>query len=342
MVIVIKYVSLLSLFLWGCVSTVTFAASTLAEVRERGYLSCGVGENDFGFAQRDIRGKWQGFDVDFCRAVATAALGDPAAVRFVPVDSQNRIPTLLDKEIDLLTRTTTWSFSRDTAMEINFTQITLYEGQGIIARAELGIREVNSTVEGTICVNSGTTSLLNLKDYLSRKKSKLKVLVLETQEGRWNAFFNGRCDLMSSDTTDLKAGVMMLAPNVDDYIIFPDVISKEPLAPAVRNDDDQWFDIVKWVINTTIAGEEYAVNSFNVSNMPLDTPLQAVRLFGHDNPLGQSLGLDKDWARRVIKDVGNYGEIYERNLGQGSRFKFERELNNLWTQGGLMYALPMR
>jgi len=341
-VILIKYLLLLSVFLLGSFVTVTVAASTLTEVRQRGYLSCGVGEHDFGFAQRDIRGKWQGFDVDFCRAVATATLGDPAAVRFVTVDSQNRIPTLLDKEIDLLTRTTTWTFSRDTALAINFTQITLYEGQGIIARAELGIREVNSTVEGTICVNSGTTSLLNLKDYLSRKKSKLKVLVLETQEGRWNAFFNGRCDLMSSDTTDLRAGILMLAPNIDDYIIFPNVISKEPLAPAVRNDDDQWFDIVKWVINTTIAAEEYGVNSTNISEIPLDMPLQAVRLFNNDNLLGGALGLDKDWAIRVIKDVGNYGEIFERNLGQGSRFKFERGLNNLWTQGGLMYALPMR
>ncbi|WP_419904690.1 amino acid ABC transporter substrate-binding protein [Kiloniella sp.] len=329
-------------FLFVNSSSDAFAASTLDEVRERGYLTCGVGEHDFGFAQRDIRGQWHGFDVDFCRAVASATLGDPTAVRFVPVDSQNRISTLLDKEIDLLTRTTTWTLSRDTAKAINFTQVTLYEGQGIIARSELGIHQLSQAFEGTICVNSGTTSLLNLEDYLSRKNSKLEILVLETQQGRWDAFFNGRCDLMSSDMIDLQAGAVMLAPSPDDYIILPDVISKEPLAPAVRNDDDQWFDIVKWVINITIAGEEYGVTSVNVSTLPSDIPLQAGRLFGSQNTLGLELGLDTEWALRVIRDVGNYGEIFERNLGQGSQFKVERKLNNLWTKGGLMYALPIR
>ncbi|MFD2206987.1 amino acid ABC transporter substrate-binding protein [Kiloniella antarctica] len=317
-------------------------ASTLDDVRQRGYLACGVGEHDFGFAQRNIQGQWHGFDVDFCRAVATATLGDPSAVRFIPVDSQNRISTLLDKEIDLLTRTTTWTLSRDTAMAVNFTGITLYEKQGIIARAELGIHTINQDLEGTICVNSGTTSLPNLEDYLVRKNSKLKILVLETQQGRWDSFFNGRCDLMSSDMIDLQAGAVMLAPSPEDYVIFSDIISKEPLAPAVRNDDDQWFDIVKWVINTTIYGEEYGVNSLNIKTMPQSISMQAQRLFSDKNTLGLELGLDAEWASRVILDVGNYEEIFERNLGLGSRFKVERNLNNLWTKGGLMYALPSR
>ncbi|WP_052742034.1 amino acid ABC transporter substrate-binding protein [Kiloniella litopenaei] len=272
------------------------SASTLEKVKERGYLTCGVGEHDFGFAQRDIQGKWHGFDVDFCRAVATATLGDPTAVRFVPVDSQNRITTLLEGEIDLLTRTTTWTLGRDAAMEINFTRITLYEVQGVLARSELGITQLNEAQAGTICVNSGTTSALNLADYLKRNQSNLKMLVLETQQGRWDAFFNGRCDLMTSDRIDLQAGAAILAPNLDDYVILPDVISKEPLAPAVRNDDDQWFDIVKWVINTTIAGEEFGISSQNFVAKKEELPPQASRLFSDNNELGKALGLDTGWA----------------------------------------------
>ncbi|WP_417432397.1 amino acid ABC transporter substrate-binding protein [Kiloniella sp.] len=328
----------LGLSFWGGKTS----ASTLDIVKERGYLTCGVGEHDFGFAQRDIQGKWHGFDVDFCRAVATATLGDPTAVRFIPVDSQNRITTLLEGEIDLLTRTTTWTLSRDAAMEINFTRITLYEVQGVIARSELGITQLNEAKSGTICVNSGTTSELNLADYLNRNQTNLEMLVLETQQGRWDAFFNGRCDLMTSDRIDLQAGAAMLAPSSDDYVILSDVISKEPLAPAVRNDDDQWFDIVKWVINTTVASEEFGISSQNLQKMKEGLSPQQTRLFGKVNNLGGALGLDPDWASRVIGDIGNYGEIFDRNLGEGSQFKVERGMNNLWTKGGLMYALPAR
>lgn len=320
----------------------SYAGATLDKVRERDYVICGVGDHDFGFAERNQNGEWHGFDVDFCRAIAVATLGDTSKVRFVPVDSQSRLPALIAGEIDVLLRTTTWTMQRDSAIAVNFTQVTLFDAQGIIARAELGIQNLGELEQGTICVNAGTTSHHNLQDYLEKTSSKLEILVLETQEGRWNAFFNGRCDLMSADLMDLQAGKMILAPSSEDIVLLSDVISKEPLAPAVRNDDDQWFDIVKWVVNATIAFEEHGLTSQNFNDRMPSLVGEAKRMIGADVVLGKELGLDKEWAIRIVQNVGNYGEIFERNLGQNSPFKMKRDLNELWLNGGLMYALPFR
>ncbi|MFB9353540.1 amino acid ABC transporter substrate-binding protein [Sneathiella chinensis] len=315
---------------------------TLQKVRERGYLLCGVGDHDFGFAERDTNGKWHGFDVDLCRAIATATLGEPDKVRFIPVDSQSRLPALLAGEIDVLFRTTTWTMQRDSTIAIDFTRVMLFEVQGVIARGELGITSLKEVRQGTICVNAGTTSHLNLREYLEVHNPGLDILVLETQEGRWQAFFNGRCDLMSSDLMDLQAGKVMLAPSSEDMTLLTDIISKEPLAPAVRNEDAAWFDIIKWVLNGVIALEENRISSTNIDERLTGLSGEAKRMLGPDVTLGKTLGLDAGWLERIARDVGNYGEIFERNLGQASPFKIERKHNRLWTEGGLIYAMPLR
>lgn len=328
---------------WASLSVaVADGRSTLEKARERGHILCGVGDHDFGFAQRNTNGKWHGFDVDFCRAIATATLGSPDKVRFIPVDSQSRLPALLAGEIDVLLRTTTWTMQRDSTIAIDFTRVILFEAQGIIARGELGLRNLREIKQGTICVNAGTTSHLNLREYLEIHNPDLEILVLETQEGRWHAFFNGRCDLMSSDLMDLQAGKVMLAPSSENMTLLADNIEKEPLAPAVRNDDDQWFDIIKWILNGIIALEENNISSTNIDERMQNLSGEAKRMIGPNVVLGESLGLDPKWLERIARDIGNYGEIFERNLGQKSPFKIDRNLNKLWKNGGLMYAMPLR
>lgn len=318
-------------------------AGTLETIQERGYLKCGVGHNDFGFAEIDENGIWQGFDVDFCRAIASATLGSASAVQFITVDSQSRLPALINNEIDVLLRTTTWTFSRDVGLPIEFAAIILFDHQKIISSAELNISTLKDANNETICVNKGTTSLHNIKNYLKWNNLDMPILKLETQEGRWNAFLNGRCNLMTSDYFDLYAGIQTLAPKPDEIHFLKDNISEEPLSVTVRDDDPNWLNIVRWVINITILAEQDNITQSDTKNNASSNPNVIIsKILDETNNMGKMLGLSKGWTKNILSSVGNYGEIYNRNLGSESKFKIERGLNEIWHNGGMIYAPPFR
>jgi len=315
-------------------------SGTLEEVKKRGYLRCGVGHNDFGFAAIDENGVWQGFDVDYCRAIASAVLLSPTAVQFIPVDSQTRLPALMDGEIDVLFRTTTWTFGRDVGLPIQFAAIVLFDQQRVIASAQSGISSLAQAEGETICVNVGTTSLDNITEFVAMHKISINILKLETQEGRWNAFLNGRCNLMTSDYFDLYAGTRTLAPKPDEIVFLADVLSDEPLSVAVRDDDVNWLNIVRWVVNVTILAEHVKLTKKTLALPSVNSTV--LRLLGEKENTGKHLNLDQHWAKRVIKSVGNYGDIFNRNLGKNSSFGIIRGANEIWSNGGLIYAPPFR
>jgi general L-amino acid transport system substrate-binding protein len=314
-------------------------AQTLKTVKDRGSLICGVSQGLPGFSNPDDKGTWTGFDVDFCRAVAAAIFNDPSKVKFTPLSTTDRFEPLKSGEIDMLSRNTTWSLSRDAVF--NFAGVTYYDGQGFMARKAL---KVNSALElngASACTQTSTTTELNLADYFRANNMKYEVIPFRTADEAIKAYESGRCDVFTTDVSQLYAVKLKLS-NGNDHVILPEIISKEPLGPVVRHGDDQWFDVVKWVHFAMLNAEELGVSSKNVdealkSNMP-----EIRRLMGTEGAFGEQLGLTKDWVARIVKHAGNYGEVFERNLGTGSRLGISRGLNRLWTKGGIQYAPPIR
>ncbi len=318
------------------------AQSTLDSVRSRGFVQCGVNTGLAGFSQPDSKGVWRGIDVDVCRAVAAAVFGDANKVRYTPLTAQQRFTALQSGEVDVLSRNTTWTLSRDTSLGLNFVGVNYYDGQGFMVAKKLGVKGSKELNGATICVAPGTTTELNLADYFRGNKMDFKPVVIEKVDELRAAFFSGRCDVLTGDASALNATRIAQAPNPDDYIILPERISKEPLAPVVRHGDDEWNDIVRWVVYALIEAEEKEITSKNVDDMAKSDDPNIKRMLGVTPGMGKALGLDEKWAYNEIKLVGNYGEIFDRNLGKDTELKFERGLNDLWTRGGLIYAMPIR
>lgn len=319
------------------------AAATLDDVRSRGSLACGVTTGLVGFAAPDASGTWQGFDADFCRAVAAAVLGDPGAVEFVPTTGKTRFDALASGKVDLLARSTTWSFRRDTELKFDFVGVTYYDGQGFMVPKDAGVTSAKDLDDATICVQTGTTTELNLADFFRRNGISYKPIPIETNDEAQQQYLAGACDAYTTDASGLAA-TRATFENPGDHVILPEIISKEPLAPVVRQGDDEWTDIVRWTLNALIAAEEYGVTSANVSDMAAaagESP-EINRLLGTEGKLGEMIGLSSDWAVRAILAGGNYGEVFERNIGQNTPIGLARGLNAQWTEGGLLYAAPFR
>jgi general L-amino acid transport system substrate-binding protein len=318
------------------------AGKTLDAVKARGQLVCGVNTSGPGFSAADSQGKWSGLDVDFCRAVAAAVLKDAEKVKYVPLNSQQRFSSLQAGEIDVLARNSTWTLTRDASLGVVFTGINYFDGQGFMVPARLKIDSVKKLNGATVCVQAGTTSEKNVADYFGANGMKYKSVVFDTAEAITSAFFAGRCQVYTTDMSDL-AGARTKAPKPDDYVILPQVISKEPLGPSVRRGDDEWFQIVRWTGFAMLEAEENGLTQANVDAQKKSSKDPGVqRLLGVTEDTGKLLGLDAEWAYRIVKQVGNYGESFERNLGPKSPSKLPRGVNNLWTKGGLMYAPPVR
>jgi general L-amino acid transport system substrate-binding protein len=317
------------------------SAQTLKAVKERGMLNCGANGTLAGFGLPDAQGNWTGLDVDFCRAIAAAVLNDPKKVKFVPLSAKDRFTALQSGEVDVLARNTTWTSSRDSSLGLSFVGVDYYDGQGFMVRKSL---KVNSALElngAAVCVQQGTTTELNLADYFRAHKMQLKTVTFATANEAVKAYDAGRCDSYTTDASGLAAERLRLA-NPDDHIILPEIISKEPLGPVVRQGDDQWFTVVKWVLFAMINAEELGITQKNVDEMMKSTTPDVKRFVGTEGSYGEQLGLTKDWAVRIIKAEGNYGEVFERNVGQGSPLKIARGLNRLWNKGGIQYAPPIR
>lgn len=314
-------------------------AQTLKTVRDRGSLVCGVSQGLPGFSNPDDKGNWTGLDVDFCRAVAAAIFNDPTKVKYTPLSSQDRFEPLRSGAIDLLSRNTTWTSSRDALF--NFVGVVYYDGQGFMVRKAL---KVNSALElngASVCAQSGTTTELNLADYFRANNMKYEIVAFGTADETVKAYESGRCDAFTTDVSQLHSEKLKLS-NASDHVILPEVISKEPLGPLVRHGDDQWFDVVKWVLFAMLNAEELGVSSKTIDEALKSKQPEIRRMLGLDGTHGEQLGLTKDWVVRIVKHVGNYGEIFERNVGTSSKLGISRGLNRLWTKGGIQYAPPIR
>ncbi|OPF90202.1 Putative amino-acid ABC transporter-binding protein YhdW [Rhodopseudomonas palustris] len=337
-----KRVSLVAAFAAAAVFSVSSAdAQTLKTVKDRGMLSCGVSQGLPGFSAPDDKGNWAGLDVDVCRAIAAAVFDDPSKVKFVPLSAKDRFTALQSGEIDVLSRNTTWTLSRDTSLGVNFAGVSYYDGQGFMAKKSL---KVNSALElngASICVQTGTTNEQNVADYFKGNNMKYEVIAFANADEAVKAYESGRCDVFTSDVSQLYAQRLKLATPAD-HAVLPEVISKEPLGPLVRHGDDQWFDIVKWTLFALVNAEELGVTQKNVDEMAKSDKPELKRVFGTDGNLGEQLGLTKDWVARIVKATGNYGESFERNVGSGSKLEIARGLNKLWNKGGIMYAPPIR
>ena len=319
-----------------------WAGKTLDAVKQRGQVVCGVNTSGPGFSNADSQGKWTGLDVDFCKAVAAAVLNDASKVKFVPLNSQQRFTSLQAGEVDVLSRNSTWTLTRDASLGILFTGINYFDGQGFMVPKKLNIANAKKMNGATVCVQAGTTSEKNVADYFGANNMKYKPVVFDTAEAITSAFFAGRCQVYTTDMSDL-AGARTKAPKADDYAILPEVISKEPLGPSVRRGDDEWFEIVRWTLFAMLEAEEDGLTQANVDAEKASSKDPGVQRFlGVSEDTGKLLGLDKEWAYRIVKQVGNYGESFERNLGPKSPVGLPRGVNNLWTKGGLMYAPPIR
>jgi general L-amino acid transport system substrate-binding protein len=318
------------------------AGKTLDAVKARGELVCGVNTSAPGFSATDSQGRWVGLDVDFCRSVAAAVLGDATKVKFVPLNSQQRFAALQAGEIDVLSRNTTWSLTRDASLGVVFAGINYFDGQGFMVPKKLKIDSARKLGGATVCVQAGTTSEKNVTDFFASHNLKYKTVVFETAEAIQSAFFSGRCQAYTTDFSDL-AGARTKSPRPDDYLILPEVISKEPLGPSVRRGDDEFFAIVKWTLYAALEAEEAGLTQANVDAQKAESKDPVVqRLLGLSDDTGKLLGLDKDWVYRIVKQVGNYGESFERNIGPKTPLGLPRGANNLWSKGGLMYAPPVR
>ncbi|GGF54345.1 amino acid ABC transporter substrate-binding protein [Terasakiella brassicae] len=317
-------------------------ASTLDDVRERDYLICGVDEQNYGFAYVDEHGRWVGFEVDFCRALAVAVLGSAEKVQFISLNAQTRFSALSAQQIDILLRSTTWTYTRDIAYGVDYPGVTYYDQLGILAHKSIGYTAFSEVEEATLCVANGTTTLESVQEYVHSSGRKIKIKVFNSREGLSNFFFSGQCDLYAADRSALQAILTFSAPNPNDYVLLQATLSKEPLGPVVRDDDREWYDIVKWLVYGLIEAEERGVTRRNVEEMRRLNNHAVRFMLGGESGFGKALRLPDSWLYDVIRAQGNYGEIFERNLGSGSQLKIERGLNNLWQKGGLMYAMPIR
>jgi general L-amino acid transport system substrate-binding protein len=317
------------------------SAQTLNAVKSRGMLNCGSNTGLAGFGIPDAQGNWTGLDVEYCRAVAAAVLGDANKVKFVPLTAKDRFTALQSGDVDILVRNTTWTSSRDTSLGLNFTGINYFDGQGFIVTKALKVNSALELNQAAVCVQQGTTTELNLADYFRANKMQLKTVTFATLDEAVGAYNSGRCDAYTTDASGLYAARLKLA-KPDDHLVLPEIISKEPLGPSVRHGDDQWQDIVKWTHYAMVNAEELGITKANVDDMMKSDNPDIKRLLGTEGNYGEQLGLSKDWAYKIIKLVGNYGESFERNVGQGSPLKIARGLNALWTKGGLQYAPPIR
>ena len=316
-------------------------SQTLKAVKDRGELLCGSNGQLAGFGMPDPQGNWTGFDVDFCRAIAAAIFDDPTKVKFVPLIADNRITALQSGEIDVLSRNTTWTMSRDTALGIDFAAVHYYDGQGFMVHKSLKVTSALELNDAAVCVQQGTTTELNLADYFRTNHMSLKSVTFATADEAIKAYDSGRCDSYTTDSSGLYAERVLLG-DPGGSIVLPEVISKEPLSPAVRQGDDAWEDLVRWTHYAMVDAEELGVSKSNLDDQMKSANPETRRLLGVEGKFGESLGLTNDWAYRIIKHVGNYGESFERNVGQGSPLKIARGLNALWTKGGLQYGLPIR
>ena len=322
-------------------STQAATAQTLKTIQDRGMLSCGVSQGLPGFSSPDDKGNWTGLDVDVCRAVAAAVFNDPTKVKFVPLSAKDRFTALQSGEIDVLSRNTTWTVSRDTSLGANFTGVTYYDGQGFMVKKSLKVNSALELNSASVCVQTGTTTEQNLADYFKGNNMKYEVIAFGTADETVKAYESGRCDVFTTDVSQLYAQRLKLA-NPADHAVLPEIISKEPLGPMVRHGDDQWFDIVKWTLFAMLTAEEMGVTQKNVDEMAKSDKPDFKRVFGTDGNLGEQLGLTKDWVTRIVKAVGNYGESFDRNVGAGSKLGIARGINQLWNKGGIQYAPPIR
>lgn len=318
-----------------------YAGKQLDSIKARGELVCGVNVALAGFSMADSQGKWSGLDVDYCKALAAAILGDANKVKYVPLNAQQRFTALQSGEVDVLSRNTTWTLTRDASLGVHFVGVMYYDGQGFMVKKDLGINSAKELNGATVCTQSGTTTEKNLTDFAKAHKLDIKPLVFEKNEAATGAYHSGRCEAYTTDASGLAAE-RSIAKNPDEHVILPEIISKEPLGPLVRRGDDEFFAIAKWVLNALLEADEYGITATNVDEKKGSDDPNIQRILGVSEDMGGLLGLDKEWAYRVIKTVGNYGEIFERNVGKDSPLKLERGLNKPWNQGGIMYAPPIR
>ena len=321
------------------------AGKDLDAIKARGSLICGVPTGIAGFGVADSQGKWTGLDVDVCRAVAAAIFGDSEKVKYTPLTAQQRFTALQSGEVDILSNNTTATLTRDTALGLDFTAVTYYDGQGFMVNKKLNVKSAKELNGATVCVAPGTTTELNLADYFRAQKMSFKPVVIEKVDEIRAAFFSGRCDVYTTDASGLYATRAANVPppaKPEDFVILPEIISKEPLAPAVRHGDQQFEDIVRWTQYAMLEAEEYGINSKNVDQMLKSDNPTIKRILGVTPGMGKALGVDEKWVVNIVKQVGNYGESFDRNVGAGSILKIDRGLNKLWTQGGLQYAEPIR
>ena len=321
--------------------TAAQAQTTLERLKQRGQLICGTSTGIAGFSMADGQGNWSGLDVDVCRALAAAIFDDPAKIKFIPLASKDRLTALQSGEIDVLPRTTTWTLSRDAGQGLNFTAVNYYDGQGFQVRAKSGVKSVKELNGASICTVQGTTNELNLSDYFRVNKMKYEVVAFQGIDETVKAYESGRCDAISTDMSQLVSYRLKMTDPAE-HVLLPEVISKEPIGPYVRQGDDEWFDIVRWAVFALVNAEELGVTKANLAEMLKSENPEIRRLLGVEGKFGVGLGLTPDWIARIVKHVGNYAESYERNLGSGSRINLPRGINNLWSKGGIQFAPPVR
>ena len=315
--------------------------ATLNRVKQKGFLVCGSNPALPGFGMPDAQGNWTGFDIDYCRAFAAAIFNDPTKVRFIPLAGKDRFTALQAGEVDVLVRNSTWTMSRDTQLGLDFPAVNYYDGQGFMVRKKLGVSSAKELNGATICTQQGTTTELNLADFFRSNNIKYEVVAFATADETFKAYTSGRCDAFTTDGSALFAE-RLRASNPDEHVVLPEIISKEPFGLVVRHGDNQWGDLVRWVHFAMLNAEELGVTKANVDQMTKSDNPEIKRLLGTEGKFGEATGLTNDWGVRIVKHMGNYGEIFERNIGEGSPLKIKRGLNALWTKGRLQYGIPIR
>ncbi len=323
------------------VAATTASAATLEDVKAKGFVQCGVSQGLPGFSNPDSAGNWSGIDVDFCRAVASAIFDDANAVKFTPLSAKERFTALQSGEIDVLSRNSTWTMTRDSSLGLNFTGVNYYDGQGFMVRKALGVTSALELSGASICTNTGTTTELNVADYFRANDMPYEIVAFEKADEVVQAYDAGRCDVYTTDASGLYAQRLKLT-NPGDHTVLPEIISKEPLGPVVRQGDDEWFNLNKWVHFAMVNAEELGVTQANVEEMKSSDNPSVKRLLGAEGAYGEMVGLPNDWVVRIVKHVGNYGEVFDRNVGPDTPLGIARGLNALWTNGGLQYAPPVR
>lgn len=329
------------LIFWLGIAASHAYGDTIADIKARGYLKCGVSQGLPGFSTADKQGNWFGIDVDVCRALAAGLLGDQSKVKFTPLSAKERFTALQSGEIDILSRNTSWTLQRDAALGIDFAGVTYYDGQGFMVHKKLGVQKAEQLLNASICVQIGTTTELNVSDFFRSRQIKYKLVTFERNDEVVAAYGAGRCDAISSDQSGLYAERTKLKVP-DEHMILPERISKEPLGPAVRHGDDRFGDVVRWTLYTLFEGEELGIGQTTIAEQMKSPKPSVRRVLGIEGELGKNLGLDPEFAKRILTQVGHYGEVFERNLGMASPLKIERGMNALWNQGGLHYAMPFR